>query len=248
MLIPKGDAIELGKRGSFRDVIRELSDSRFSGYVEVSYKITELSKGKVLFNNGKVVAAGIQRVISKKEVVGSDALRELLTLESCVVDVYALTEENVAKAMEWNKKAVVEELPEEESRVSGGLTEEVITTPDEREAILKKYGIRVPTQEEIDQLIINALEGGYEIIESTAETPVGSFESLKQALEETAELYLGKLSKKVNEVIESCSSTEELVDRFPEITSKAKSLVVFVSRKKIDDMLAEMERIISEYI
>jgi len=129
MLIPKGDAIELGKRGSFREVIRELSDSGFSGYVEVSYKITELSKGKVLFNNGKVVAAGIQRVISKKEIVGREALGELLSLENCVVDVYALTEEKVAKAMEWNKKAVVEGLPEEESKVTGGLTEEVITTP-----------------------------------------------------------------------------------------------------------------------
>ncbi len=247
MLIPKGDAIKLGKRGSFREAIRELSDSGFSGYVEVSYKITELSKGKVLFNNGKIVAVGIQRVISKKEVVGSEALGELLSLENCVVDVYALTEEKVAKAMEWNKKAVVEGLPEEESKVTGGLTEEVITTPYEREAILKKYGIRMPSEEEIDQLIINALEGGYEIIESAA-TPVDDFESLKQALEETAELYLGKVSKKVNELIESCTSAEELVDRFPEIKSKAKSLVVFASRKKIDDMLAEMERIISEYI
>lgn len=223
--------------------MKDLAGSGFSGYIEVSYKITELSKGKVLFNNGKVVAAGIQRVISKKEVVGSNALEELLKLENCVADVYALTEENVAKAMEWNKKAVVESLPVMEEKVSGGLTEEVITTPDEREEILKKYGIRMPSQEEIDQLIINALEGGYELIESTA--TAGDFDSLKRELKEIAELYLGKLSKKVNEVIESCTSTEELVDRFPEITSTAKSLVVFVSRKKIEDMLSEMERVIS---
>jgi len=247
MLIPKGEAIELGKRGSFRDIIRELSESGFSGYVEVSYKIDELSKGKVLFNKGKIVAAGIQRIISKKEVVGSDALKELLSLENCVADVYALTEENVAKAMEWNKKAVVKELPEGEEKVEGGLSEKVITTPDEREAILRKYGIRMPSQEEIDQIIINALEGSYELLEPTTVSTT-SFESLKRALEETAELYLGKLSRKVIDVIESCTSAEELVERFPEIRSAAKSLVVFVSRKKIDEMLSEMERIIGEYI
>ncbi|WP_202320335.1 DUF2226 domain-containing protein [Archaeoglobus neptunius] len=244
MLIPKGQTLELGRRGAFREIIRELSETEFSGYVEVSYKKEELTKGKVLFSGGKIVAAGIQRVISKKEILGSDALKELLSLESCVADIYALDEKNIAKALEWNKKAVVEELPEGEKEMEDGLTEDVITTPDERERILKKYGIKMPTDEEIDQIIINALEGGYDVVSTTA----GDFESLKKALISTAELYLGKLSRKVINVINDCKSSEELVERFPEIKSAAKSLVVFVPRKKIDDMLSEMERIVGESI
>ncbi len=247
MLIPRGETLELGKRGSFRDIISELSAAGLSGYVEVSYKKDELSRGKVLFSNGKIVAAGIQRVISKKEVLGEEALSELLDLENCVVDVYTLDDGKVAKALEWNKKAVVEHLPASEVEVEGGLSEEVISTSDEREAILKKYGIRMPSEEEIDQIIMNALDGSYDVV-SAAAFALGDFESLRKSLESTAELFLGKMSKKVVDVIRNCKSTEELVDRFDEIRSAAKSLVIFVPRKKIDEMLSEMERIIGRNI
>jgi len=247
MLIPKGEVLELGKRGNFRDILRELSDSGFTGYLEVSYKKGELSKAKVLFSNGKIVAAGIQRVISKSEVVGEKALEELLSLENCVADVYVLDEEKMAKALEWNKNAVVEHLPEMEVEVEGGLTEEVITTPDEREAILKKYGIKMPSEEEIDQIITSALDGSYEVISATSSIP-GDLDSLKKSLISTAELYLGKMSKKVVDLINNCSSAEELVERFDEIRSAAKSLVIFVPRKKIDEMLSEMEKLIGESI
>uniref|UniRef100_A0A7C3ZET3 DUF2226 domain-containing protein n=1 Tax=Archaeoglobus fulgidus TaxID=2234 RepID=A0A7C3ZET3_ARCFL len=245
MLIPKGEVLELGRRGNFRDILRELSEGRFSGYVEVSYKKGELSRARVLFSNGKIVAAGVQRVISKSKISGEKALEELLTLENCVADVYILDEEKIAKALEWNRNAVVEHLPETEVKVEGGLTEEVITTPEERDAILKKYGIRLPSEEEIDQIIANALDGSYDIY--TAIKP-GDFDSLKKSLVSTAELYLGKMSKKVADVINDCKSAEELVERFDEIRSAAKSLVIFVSRKKIDEMLSEMEKLIGEGI
>jgi len=247
MMIPKGEVVELGKRGNFRDILKELSATGFTGYLEVSYKKGELSRAKVLFSNGKIVAAGIKRVISKSEIVGEKALEELLGLESCVVDVYALDEGKVAKALEWNRNAVVEHLPETEVEVEGGLTEEIITTPDEREAILKKYGIKLPSEEEIDQIIMNALDGSYDVIAATTSAP-GDFESLKNSLISTAELYLGKMSKKVVDVINDCKSAEELVERFDEIRSAAKSLVIFIPRKKIDEMLSEMERLIGESI
>lgn len=247
MLIPKGESLELGRRGNFRGIISELSAAGLSGYLEVSYKKDELSRGKVLFSKGKIVAAGIQRVISKKEVVGEEALEELLNLENCVVDIYTLDEEKIARALEWNKKAVVEHLPAGEAEVEGGLTEEVISTPEEKEAILKKYGIKIPSEEEIDQIIMNALDGSYDLVSATLSVPE-DFESLKKSLESTAELFLGKMSKKVVDVIRDCKTTEELVDRFDEIRSAAKSLVIFVPRKKIDEMLSEMERIIGRSI
>ncbi len=149
MMIPKGETVELGKRGNFREILKELSNIGFTGYLEVSYKKDELSKAKVLFSNGKIVAAGIQRIISKSEIAGERALEELLSLENCVADVYALDEGKVAKALEWNRNAVVEHLPETEVEVEGGLTEEIITSPDEREAILKKYGIKMPLKKRL---------------------------------------------------------------------------------------------------
>ncbi len=242
MITPKGKIVELGKRGAFRDFLKELSEGSFSGYVEVSYKLKELSRGKVLFSRGKIVAAEIRRIISKEEVAGNDALEELMELDNCVVDVYSLSDEEVAKAIEWNKGALVDALPEEEKTVEGGLREEAIATPEDREAIMKKYGIRVPSEEEIDQLIISALEDSHTTVS------LGDFESVQKALIDVANQHLGKLSRKVVEVIKSCSSMEELVDRFPEIQRAAKSLVVFIPRKKIDQMLSEMEEIIGKEI
>lgn len=240
MITPKGETVELGKRGSFRDLIKELTD--FSGYVEVSYKLGELSKAKVLLSRGKIVAAEIKRIISKEEISGNDALKELMELDNCVADIYALNEEGVAKAIEWNKSALVDALPEEEKAVEGGLSEDSIATPEDREAIMRKYGIRMPSEEEIDQLIISALEDTHPAVS------VGDFESVQKALIDVANQHLGKLSRKVVEVIKSCSSMEELVDRFPEIQRAARSLVVFIPRKKIDQMLSEMEEIIGREI
>ncbi len=238
MITPKGKTVELGKRGAFREFVKELSENGFSGYVEVSYKLSELSRGKVLFSRGKIIAAEIRRIISKEEITGNDALEELMELDNCVVDIYSLSEEEVAKAVEWNRGSLVEVSLEEEKTVELGT--DSVATPKDREEILKKYGIRMPSEEEIDQLIISAREDTH--------TTLGDFETVQKALVDVANQYLGKLSRKVVEVIKSCSSMEELVDRFPEIQKTARSLVVFIPRKKIDEMLSEMEGIIGREI
>jgi len=244
MIVPKGSPLELGRRGKFRDILKSLSASNFSGYVEVSYRKNELSKAKVLFINGKLAAAGVQRLLSKTEVVGKRALEELLALESCVVDIYTLNERDAAKALEWNKNAIVEKLPEEEAKSEEGITEEIISTPSEREAILRKYNIRMPSPEEIDQIIINALDGSYDLISTEISTP-SDLASLKKSMEDIADLYLGKMSKKVVDIIKECKSREEIAERFDEIRNAAKSLVIFVPRKKIEEMLSEMEKLMS---
>ncbi len=93
MMIPKGETVELGKRGNFREILKELSNIGFTGYLEVSYKKDELSKAKVLFSNGKIVAAGIQRIISKSEIAGERALEELLSLETALLMFMPLMKE-----------------------------------------------------------------------------------------------------------------------------------------------------------
>ena len=145
--------------------------------------------------------------------------------------------------IEWNKGALVG-LPEE-TGITAETVEEVtaeeVTAPEDREAIIRKYGIKVPSEEEIDQLIMNVLE------DRTAISP-SDFQSVQNSLIEVANRYMGKLSRKVVEIIKSCSSMEELVERFPEIQRTAKSLVVFIPRKKIDEMLSEMEEVIGKEI
>ncbi len=228
MLIPKGEQVELGRRGALKDVLQELSDAGFTGYVEVSYKLGELSRGYVVLDGGRIVLAGITRLVSKKEVLGKEALDEMLGLESCVVDVYSLPAEKVAKAIEWNRKASVG-LSEALPKAPPSESEE--PSPEDRERLLEKYGIKEPSPEEIDHLIKSALE---------EETSPADFSTAKEEMLRIADRYLGKLSKKVVRIIESCNSLEELVEKFPEIESAANSLVIFVPRKKIDEMLDEM--------
>ncbi len=226
MLIPKGEAVELGKRVRLSDLIAELQDNAFTGYVEVSYKLDEISRGQILLRNGDVVAAAVTKLRSRREFLGDDALDELMTLETCVADIYALPDEKVEKAIAWNRKALVGNVARIEVEVRGAVSEK--RAEIDREKLLERYGIREPSPEEVDA-----------IIESVFKEPLGDVGDVKRLIEQS----FGKLGKRLLEIVDKCSSVEELAEVFPEIEKEAKKLTLFVPRKKFEEVLEKIREL-----
>jgi hypothetical protein len=342
MLIPKGEPVEVGRRGTFREIIMDFLDTDFNGYVEVSYKTDELSKGKLIFRNGNIVAAGITKILSKKNILGNSALKEIASLENCVVDIYALSSEKVEKALEWNKKAsvtlkiddIIGKLVEAEERLEAPQVEEIAVkkerdqiegedavktletgletrmetqetrelqelaeeeiaklSEEEKRKLLEKYRIKIPEGEKIDEVIANLLEVSpeeltaemaefadageevvidrtqilqkYQIEEPSMEEveklimdalgelppPPGTvnMDELKTELKKIADEYLEKMSRKVKEVIDKCSSPDELEECISEVRRVSNSVAIFIPKKKIDEMIKEMEDLIRYY-
>jgi|GEM_PF-3436261 hypothetical protein len=264
MIVPKGKIIEMGRRASFEELLNQLSESSFTGYVDISFKLGELSNAKVVFENGSPIACSIERVISKVEIRGEEAFEELRGIQSCVSDIYELGEEDIAKVKSWNPNAILKpkkvekpkpkilvEKPKdirevlEYTSVKGkplipeAFEKEVNVS---REALLQKYGIKEPSPDEIDSLISSALETEGEIVVETSD----DLSDLKSGLKEIANRYLGKISTKVVKVIDEMES-ENIEEKLPQIEKEAKKLVMFISREKIDLMLEEMKELLERY-
>jgi hypothetical protein len=238
MIVPKGKPVILGKRTTIKDLLIEMREWKFTGCVEISYKQDELSKAKLIFKNGDLLLCGIERVISKREIIGNEALEELSTLESCIADIYSLNDKEVSKALEWNKGAII-------TTTAVGELQEITITPEHRKAILEKYGIREPSPQEVDEIIASVLEDETE--HGIPEFAVADLDSLKKELKDIAERHLGKISRKVVKVIDSISSDSDIDQKITELQKAAKSLVMFVPKKKIDEMLEEMNDVFDKY-
>ncbi len=317
MLIPKGDPVEVGRRGEFKSVVKSLLDTNFSGYVEVSYKTDELSRGRVLIKDGKVLAAGVTKVLSKREILGNQALSEMLELRNCVVDVYSLSGDKLEKAVEWNRNAVVskaeklfgveevevkptkvevESETSAEAEISEGEVQEIEQevekiSEEEKKKILEKYRIKVPDAERLDEVIANLLEvspdelaaemaefaDSGEVVADRGELmkkygieepsmteiekmifdalgevppPPGTVDmnEVKAELKKIADEYLDKMSRKVKEVIDKCSSPDDLDACIEEVKRVANSVAIFVPKKKIDRMIEEMQEYLRFYM
>lgn len=246
MLIPKGEKVEIRKNCKVADLLDELSNSAFTGYVELYYKSGELSKGQLLIRNGNIVAGSVEKIVSKKEILGDKVLDELKKIESCVAEVYVLEDEKVEKALNWNKNALISPEPRiivaseakrSKTETTVDLTnyrEKEIAAPD-RKKILEKYGIRDPTPEEIDALIKNAFD----------EVPLEmKSEEVISEVRRVIEDRFGKLSRKLLEIVDECKTVDELVKNFEVLENEAKKLSLFIPRKKIDETLEEIRQII----
>ncbi len=246
MLIPKGEKVEIRKNCRVSELLDELSNSAFTGYVEFYYKYGELSKGQLVLRNGNLVAGSVEKIVSKKEILGDKALDELKKIENCVAEIYVLEDEKVEKALNWNKNALIRLEPKitvasdvnkSKTETTMDLThyrEKEIAAPD-RKKILEKYGIREPTPDEIDALIKNALD----------EVPLEmKKEEVVNEVRKIIEDRFGKLSKKLLEILDEYKTVDELVKNFEVLENEAKKLSLFVPRKKIDETLEEIRQII----
>lgn len=253
MILPKTSLTKIEK-GRPEKVLENLSLSRFTGYIKMGFKRDELCSAEVLLEDGKIIAAEVIKVRSKTSVYGDDAMYTILDLENSVVEIYMLNAEQVKKAIELNKNAFVTERgrrlerikitePERgregvirESAGTSGLSLEV-----EREKILRKYGITKPSEEEVDYLISNAL--GELEVEETREIQVGvDFDSLKKEVVDLLYSEIGKPSKKAVSIIESCKSYEELLKNGAEIIKALRTLVMFIPKEKIEEVIGKLEQ------
>ncbi|MEM0353233.1 MAG: DUF2226 domain-containing protein [Archaeoglobaceae archaeon] len=107
----------------------------------------------------------------------------------------------------------------------------------EKQKILDKYGIKKPKDEEIEQIIANALGEEIEEVELEAD-----FESVKSEIIKILETKLGKPAKKAIDIVSSCKSMPELFQNAEEISKALKTLVVFIPKKKVEDVIAEIEQ------
>lgn len=107
----------------------------------------------------------------------------------------------------------------------------------ERQKIMKKYGIRRPSDEEVEQIISNALDLG-----EYREEVERDFETVKSELIRLLETKIGKPAKKAIDIVSSCNSMLELSQKSDELGKSLKALVVFIPRKKVEEVIAEIEQ------
>jgi hypothetical protein len=264
MIVPRGEIIEMGKRMSINQLLEEMRNSAFTGYVEISYRADELSNAKIIFRNGEPVACGVEKIISKRELRGMEAFEELSLVKNCVADIYALDEEKVSKAISWNTNAVLKKMestlekkigfvsnsvrdvrevldiaPKKADLLSFDDSEETVVV--DRQAVLQKYGIKEPSISEIEGLIASALE-----TDGLLTVQDEDISTLREELKSIAERYLGRISNKVVNVIEEMN-VDNIEEKLPEVEKNAKKLVMFIPREKIDLMLAEMKGVLGKY-
>ncbi|MEM0202513.1 MAG: DUF2226 domain-containing protein [Archaeoglobaceae archaeon] len=272
MILPKISATRID-RGKFASIVENLLNSKFTGFVKVAFRKDELSIAEILFENGKAIAAEVTKVKSKRSLSGDSAIAEIRDLENVVVEVYALAPGEVKKIFEMNrsfevketfpirpaepppktdvkakseKEAILEKynisLPQEneiESLIENAIGNSEFYVEIEKQKILDKYGIKKPRDEEIEQIIANALG------EETEEVEVGvekDFETVKSEIIKILETRLGKPAKKAIDIVNSCKSMSELSQNAEEIGKALKALVVFIPRKKVEEVIAEIEQ------
>ncbi|NHW24157.1 MAG: DUF2226 domain-containing protein [Archaeoglobales archaeon] len=181
MILPK-TKLERIEKGKFEKIIDSLTASNFTGYVKVGFKKLELSSGEVLFDSGKIVAAEVARIKSKTSIYGDSAISELITLDNSVVEIYPLDPLQVKKAIEINQIAAVKgdaiRRKTEEVATAMSVPSPQPSTPTataaraveivDRDQILKKYGIAQPNDEEIKNIILDAV-GSSELAQEVEE-------------------------------------------------------------------------------
>lgn len=276
MILPKIPASRIEK-GKFIGVLEKLVGSKFTGFAKVAYRKEELSVAEVLFDGGKIIAAEVTKVKSKRSVAGDDAMLEIEALDNVVVEIYYLNSEDVRKIFEMNRNLEVKErkLPisppkeskaeievkavkapeisresilekynvspptesEIESIIENALGNSELYLDFERQKIMERYGIRKPSNEEVDQIIANALDLG-----EPAEEVEKDFETVKSEIIKLLETKLGKPAKKAIDIVSSCKSMWELSQNAGEIRNTLKALVVFIPRKKVDEVITEIEQ------
>lgn len=276
MILPKTTLTRI-ERGKFETLLENLLKSKFTGFAKIAFRKDELGIAEILFDSGKILAAEVTKMKSKRSLIGDDVMAELANLENVVVEIYALTAEEVRKIFEMNQSSGVRgkgfqisqtaevraeiktetksEVPksqrevilkkynsppkehEVDSLIENSLGDSEFYVDIDKERIMKKYGIRRPREEEIDEIIANAL-GESRIAEMVGE----DFDTIKSDTIKILESKLGKLAKKAIDIVSSCKSMSELLQKADEIGRTLKSLVIFVPRKRVEEVIVEIEQ------
>lgn len=104
MILPKAQLKRIEK-GKINSVIESISKSGFTGYARMAFKKDELSVAEILFEFGKMVAAEIVKLKSRKIIFGNEAISELSTLDYITAEPYELSPEEIKKFFKINKRA-----------------------------------------------------------------------------------------------------------------------------------------------
>lgn len=260
MILPKVPLTKIEK-GKLEKVLENLIFSKFTGYIKVGFKKDELCSAEILLDEGKIVAAEVMKVRSRTSIYGDDALSEISGLTESVVEIYTLNPDQIKKTIDLNKSALTSERgmwiieraksaekygvqKSDERGIEKAMVESVgssgLAVEIEREKILRKYGIAKPSDEEIDYLISNALG---ELKEEVQESQIpNDFTNLKREIVDLLYSEIGKPSKKAASIVESCRSYEDLIERGPEIEKALRTLIMFIPKEKIDEVITKIEQ------
>jgi len=161
---PAGMKLPLGNKLSIiypdiKSAILDLRSRFFDGYLQVENYITG-EEGKVLFIDGRVIGAV---VVNDNEVTsGEGALKRLLNFERYDIEVFEFDSLDVQIALELNRSkledldSVFEDILTELNRTEQKFVNFRDIEEDEeinRDEILRKYRIRVPSDEDIERLL-----------------------------------------------------------------------------------------------
>jgi len=103
LYIPKGEKIRSGEKIDVSEIVEELKEIEFTGYAEIASKSGKgFYLGFIFFLKGEPIIAGVEEVVGKVELLGSEALSMILSFKDPVVDVYALDEEKISLCIEYN--------------------------------------------------------------------------------------------------------------------------------------------------
>lgn len=286
MILPKASLTKIEK-GSFDAIVENLEKSNFTGFIKIAFRKDELSVAEILFENGKILAAEIAKMKSKKSIVGDDAIAEMRNLEKVVVEIYTLSSGEIRKIFDMNRSFEVKEKKEQlisrPQKTNTGVMLEIKEVPKsereviiekynislpneseidslikntignselyldiEKQKILERYGIKKPREEEIEQIIANALgESEGEVIADKVDK---DFETIKSEIIKILESKVGKPAKRAIEIVDSCKSMSELSRNAKELSKALKALVVFVPKKKVEEVISEIEERIGKKI
>jgi hypothetical protein len=109
MIIPRGKAVVTDLRTTVGDVLSKLKGDGFTGYVKMAYRGGELSVAHIVCKHGKIVLCDIEKLISKIEVRGDDAMNDILNFTDvpCVVSMYKLDVDVVNQIIPLKARSIV---------------------------------------------------------------------------------------------------------------------------------------------
>jgi len=157
----------------FRKLFLTLKQHQLTGYLAVDVITNNgIEEGRLLLNNGDIIAAGYDYLAAEKRINGEMAMR--LTMNALMadgrMDIYEMTDKEVINAREKNRDSVLKYKPTD-SDISGMLPDSFVEMSLEEESkaaiqaqaiksaggvtkedVLKKYGIAHPDQRMLDKL------------------------------------------------------------------------------------------------
>ncbi len=157
MRLPKCPYL-IRKKG-IEEVLTYFQREKKTGYARVTLFLeNKLFDGIIVFEKGKIIFSYL--FYDKKEFFGNDAIDKIMNtdLRDATVDCYEMNKESLELFRKYYPEARVTKEPLPVFVISPAPSPAPPKEKPSREELLKKYKIRVPTEQEISNIILNFFE------------------------------------------------------------------------------------------